>query len=293
MGPGATVARHPGCTLAGALRDCANTRPGSPCSRRVAPVRRNGPKGSDEVVRAPERGCGLEVLGGLLEAGRAPREQRRMRVVVGSTSSARWARPAATTRQNAPARSRATARSPWKTPLRIASVSSRSASGVGGSAAPAITLATGATCWPAREVGGRLAWVTAHPLAQRIEAPQGTRQRAGRSLRPEPGDGVEAVVVDQPHQPRDGARVGDGTTRVDQGLGGRMSRLCELSRVRSAPEALHRRLSEQRRAARPVWLVRVHADNRDRPGRRLAPGRATRAPRGSARPVDGGEKRGI
>jgi len=66
-----------------------------------------------------------------------------------SESLARCARPAATTLQNEEARSRAIARSPSKTPVRMASVSATSAAGPVGSATPATTCGTSANRMPA------------------------------------------------------------------------------------------------------------------------------------------------
>ena len=102
-------------------------------------------------MRAPERGGGLEILGRLLQAGGAPREQRCQRVVVrlnvvGAVGATRGHDPAERPRSLEGDRKVA-----LETPLRIASVSSRSASGVGGSAAPAITLDTGTTGCPAEK----------------------------------------------------------------------------------------------------------------------------------------------
>jgi hypothetical protein len=76
MGPGATVARRSGHTLAGAPDECAKEVTSFAsvvgCLTRWrnaagAPPISTGP-GSDQVVRAPERGGGFEILTGLEQA---------------------------------------------------------------------------------------------------------------------------------------------------------------------------------------------------------------------------------
>ncbi len=221
MGPGATAARRPGGPRGG--RTQSDKRP--PMSHRAAPrpsrAVRRGPGGA----RAPPPPPGPRRC----RSARRTVRQGIGRGRVGHVEIVRAGHPAGDHhRQKAPARSRATSRSPAKTPCRTSSA---------GPAAPPASAGRprrprrGAPGPPParREVGRSLHGAGPHPLPQGIEPPQRSRQRPGRSTGPHLGHGVETDVVHQPHEAGPGGVVRRRPAGLDQQRRGRVRSLGQLA----------------------------------------------------------------
>ena len=219
--------------------------------------RRRQPQSSSPSAPQPGAGPRSSPVGAWRRAVRV-----RSLAASGSTASRSWAssaRPAATTEQNAAARSSATARSPSNTPredlvgdpLHLVRAGRLGHAGhrVGDVGEP--------------DAGGILAAgllrAAPHPLAQGVEAPQRAGQRSRRAGRPQVGDGRQAQVVDERDEAgRDRGVVGRAAG-ADEDRGRLVSDLGDLGRPgQRAAMGLHRegpKGTGRRGSARPPSLV--------------------------------------